>query len=100
MIASPGSSTAATSSTVFSVISPAGTITQTARGALSFAARSSQRGGALGALAGERRDRVGVDVVGDDPVPVAHQPARHVGAHPAEPDDSQLHAPDPMRTRR
>ena len=41
MIASPESSTAATSSIVFSVISPAGTITQTERGALSFAARSS-----------------------------------------------------------
>ena len=91
MIASPESSTAATSSTVFSVISPAGTITQTERGALSFAARSSQRGGALGALAGQRGDRVGVDVVGDDLVAVAHQAARHVGAHAAEADDSQFH---------
>ena len=50
-----------------------------------------QRGGALGALAGQLGDRVGVDVVGDDLVAVAHQPARHVGAHPAEADDSQLH---------
>ncbi len=40
MIASPGSSTAATSAIVFSVISPAGTITQTERGALSFEASS------------------------------------------------------------
>ena len=53
MIASPGSSTAASSSTVFSVISPAGTITQTARGASSFGAEVLERGGALGALAGE-----------------------------------------------
>jgi hypothetical protein len=41
MIASPASSTAATASTVCSVISPAGTMIQTERGALSFAAISS-----------------------------------------------------------
>ena len=31
---------------------------------------------------------------------VAHQPARHVGAHPTEPDDPQLHAPNPMLATR
>jgi hypothetical protein len=40
MIASPDSSTAATSLTVCSVISPAGTMIQTARGADSFSASS------------------------------------------------------------
>ncbi len=41
MIASPASSTAATSFTVCSVMSPAGTITQAARGFSSLAAKSS-----------------------------------------------------------
>ena len=40
MIASPDSSTSATSWTTCSVIWPAGTITQTARGASSFSASS------------------------------------------------------------
>ena len=43
-----------------------------------------QRGGALGTLPGQFGDRVGVDVVGDDAMAVAHQPPRHVGAHAAE----------------
>ncbi len=41
MTASPDSSSAATAVTVCSVISPAGTITQTARGGLSFCASSA-----------------------------------------------------------
>ena len=41
MIASPDSSTPSSPCTVSSVIFPAGTITQTERGALSFAARSA-----------------------------------------------------------
>ena len=41
MITSPGSNTSATDRIVFDVISPAGTITQAARGVSSFAANSS-----------------------------------------------------------
>ena len=85
------SSTAATASTVDSVISPAGTITQTERGALSFAARSSSEEAPSAPSPGQGRDRVGVDVVGDDLVAVPHQAARHVGAHPAEADDPEFH---------
>jgi hypothetical protein len=36
-------------------------------------------------------DRVGVHVIGDAAVAVAHQPADEVGAHPAESDHPQLH---------
>src|SRR5215218_4195992 len=50
-----------------------------------------QRGGALGSLARQLRDRIGVDVVGDDLVAVAHQAPRHVGSHSAEADDSEFH---------
>ena len=96
MIASPGSRTAATSPTVFSVISPDGTITQTARGAESIEASSCERAGSVGALAGEGRDGVGVDVVDDAAVAVSHQPPRHVRAHPTESDDPDLHVLNPM----
>jgi hypothetical protein len=55
-----------------------------------------QRGDALGALARHLRDRVGVDVVGDDAMPIRHQAARHVGPHASEADDSQLHQQLPL----
>ena len=42
-----------------------------------------QRGGTLGSLTGQLRDRVGVDVVGDDLVAVAHQAPGHVRSHSA-----------------
>ncbi len=91
MIASPASSFAASSVTVDSVISPAGTITQAARGASSLATKSSSESAPVGALGGERGDRVGVDVVDDALVAVAHQPADDVRAHPAEADHAELH---------
>ena len=77
------------------MISPAGTITQTERGRGELRGQVLERGGALGALLLELGDRVGVDVEGDDPVAVAHQAARHVGAHPAQSDHPQLHGPNP-----
>ncbi len=43
------------------------------------------------AVCGERLHRVGADVVADAVVPVADQPPNHAGAHPAEPDHSELH---------
>ena len=91
MIASPDSSRSARSLTVVSVISPAGTITQAARGALQLGDEVVERVGAGRALAGQRRDRVGVDVVDDALVAVAHQPADDVGAHPPESDHAELH---------
>ena len=71
---------------MLSVISPAGTITQTARGLLELGDEVVERVGAGRALAGQLLDRVGVDVVDDALVAVAHQPADEVGAHPAESD--------------
>ena len=60
MIASPDSSLDDSSLTVLSVISPAGTITQTARGLLELGDEVVERVGAGGALAGEgRRPRRG-----------------------------------------
>ena len=97
MIASPDSSRAARSLTVDSVISPAGTITQAARGVLELGDEVVERVGAGRALARERRDRVGVDVVDDALVAVAHQPAHDVRAHPAESDHSELHRADTKR---
>ena len=40
----------------------------------------------------QRLDGALVHVVDDAVVPVAHEPAHDVGAHPSEPDHSQLHA--------
>ena len=100
MIASPASSFAASSVTVLSVISPAGTITQAARGLLELGDEVLERVGAGRALAGERRDRVGVDVVDDALVAVAHQPADEVRAHPPEADHAELHGPDTKRDAR
>ena len=51
-----------------------------------------ERVGAGRALAGERGDGVRVDVVDDALVPVAHQPADEVRAHPPESDHAELHA--------
>ena len=53
MIASPFSSTSATSWTTCSVISPAGTIAQTDRGGVELLGQLLQRVGADRALAGE-----------------------------------------------
>ena len=88
MIVSPASSTSDSWWIVLSVISPAGTITQTARGFSSLAANSCERVSAIDALGGERINSVGADVVADTAVAVAHQAPHDVGAHPAESDHS------------
>ena len=90
MIASPSDSAAATSLTVVSVMWPAGTMTQTERGASSFEAMSSSERAADRALVGQVFDRVGVDVVDDALVPVSHQPPHEVGAHATQADHSKL----------
>ncbi len=86
MIASPDSSRSARSLTVDSVISPAGTITHAARGLIKLGDEVVKRVGAGGTLAGELRDRVGVDVEDHALVAVAHQPPDEVRAHPSESD--------------
>ena len=72
------------------MISPAGTITQTARGASSFAASSSSDEAPVAPSPRELLDGVGVDVVDDAVVAVAHQPADDVRAHPPEADHAEL----------
>ena len=99
MIASPDSSRSTSSLTVLSVISPAGTITHAARGLVELGDEVVERVGAGRALAGERRDRVGVDVEDDALVAVAHQPPDEVRAHPSESDHPKLHGPDTKRDR-
>ena len=71
MIASPGSSTSASAVIVWSVMSPAGTITQAARGFSSFDDELLERGRAGRAVGLERLDRVREDVVADAAVAVA-----------------------------
>jgi hypothetical protein len=56
----------------------------------------ADRARALGAIGIELLDRVGATVVRHDLVAVAHEPARHVGAHPAESDRSELHLRSPL----
>ena len=63
-----------------------------ARRARASATNSSSESAPVGAFAGELRDGVGVDVVDDAVVPVAHQAADDVRAHPAESDHPELAA--------
>ena len=95
MIASPASSRSASSLTVLSVISPAGTMTQTARGLSSLATKSSSESAPVAPSPASVDDGVGVDVVDDALVAVAHQPANDVRAHPPEADHAELHGADP-----
>ncbi len=78
------------------VMSPAGTITQTTRGAGSCWTMSSRVGDVADVLVG---------VVADDGVPGPAQPLAHVATHPTQADESDLHAgasavvsPVPVRT--
>ncbi len=90
MIASPFSRASATSCTELSVISPAGTITQTERGGVELLGHLLQRADAGGALVGQVLDRVGADVVDDAIVSVLHQAAHDVRSHPPQSDHSEL----------
>src|SRR3569832_1354462 len=74
MIVSPDSSILPSSSTVASEGPPAGTMTQMCR-----------------AFGRELLHRIRTAIVRDDRVAVLHEPPRHVGAHPAESDHSELH---------
>ena len=73
-----------------SVMSPAGTISHTARGFASFATKSASDAH-RSAPSSSSAVTASVDVGHDALVAVAQQPADHVGAHPAEADHSELH---------
>ena len=64
---------------------------QTARGLSSLEASSSSDRRALGAVRFECLHGIRGDVVADAVMTVAKQPPDEPGAHPAEPDHSQLH---------
>ena len=53
--------------------------------------QTCERVAAGGALGGQRLHGVGAAVVDDALMAIAHQPARHVRAHPAKSDHSELH---------
>ena len=92
MTMSPDSSVLASSSITDCVIVPAGTITQTIRGAVIFSVSSSSEYTPVGrSLTGHRLDGVRVVVVHDAFVPVVGHAAGDVRAHPAQADHSQLH---------
>ena len=91
MIVSPGSRCSSSSAICASVASPAGTMTQTARGFASAATSSAIENDGLRALAGDLLGLLRRPVVDDDLVPVADEPADHVGAHPAETDEPDAH---------
>jgi len=55
-----------------------------------------QRGRTARSLVGELTDGAEVRRVGDDLVTTAHEAARHVAPHAAQPDRADLHASDPL----
>ena len=91
---SPGASSAANSSIVSSVASPAGTMSQTMRGAGSLATASSGVKAPSRPSAMIWRTFSSRAVAGHHAVAGAVQAARHVGAHAAEPDQDQVHRLD------
>ena len=91
MIVSPSSSTSASAAIVWSVISPAGTITHAVRGLSSFETNSSERRRTGGTVVDQSLDGVRRDVIGDAVVSVLHQPPDETGAHPSKPNHSELH---------
>ena len=91
MIVSPGSRCSSSSAIWASVASPAGTMTQTARGFSSAATSSSIENDGDRALAGDLRGLLRRPVVDDDLVAVADEAADHVGPHPAEADEPDAH---------
>ena len=74
---------------------PAGTMTQTTRGALSRPQRSARSFAALGAHRDVRLHRVGAPVEHHHLVPALQQALHHVAAHPAQADHGELHERSP-----
>ena len=74
-----------------SVILPAGSITQTARGGAKLLHELVEARGAGRAVLRQRGNRLGVVIVDDRLVAVLHQAARDVAAHAPETDHADLH---------
>ena len=91
MMVSPGSIRLASFITVLSVAAPAGTITQAARGLVSFLTKSSIEVAASGAFGGKSADVRGVEVEYYALMPSPHQAAHHVAAHSSQTDHPELH---------
>ena len=85
MMVSPASNCSASAFTVFSVASPAGTITQAARGLVSLDTKSSSDFDPVAPSLAKSATVCGAEV-GDNALMAApHQAAHHVAAHPAKP---------------
>ena len=91
MIVSPASSFSASSFTVDSVGPPAGTMTQMCARLGIAETFSASEPDALRAFTCERLDASALRSYATICVAVPHEPARHVRAHPAESDHSELH---------
>ena len=74
-----------------SVASPAGSITQTARGACERRDELGKAARGRRALARQRPPRRRIAVMHDAGMPGPHQPPHNVAAHPAKTDDAELH---------
>ena len=85
---------------VLSVISPAGTMSHTARGALSLPTISLERGGGLRAVLFQQRAGGLRRIVAHDFMAAAHQTLRHIRAHPAETDHCDFHTLQPCSRER
>ena len=69
----------------------AGTISQMARGLLSFSTNSASDAAPCAPSDASSATALGVAIVDDAGVPIAKETAHHVRAHPAETDHSELH---------
>jgi hypothetical protein len=69
------------------------------RGARHFLTSSSTEAAATAAVFRERRNGLGRAIVSNDFMPRAHEPARHVRAHPAKADHSDLHPVEDISVR-
>ena len=91
MMVSPAASRPVSSAIAASVASPAGSMIQTARGAVSLAHKIGDAVGRRGALARELTPRLGVPVVDHAAVAMTHEAAGNVRPHAPEADDADLH---------
>ncbi len=69
----------------------AGSMSQAARGLSSLDAKSASEAAPVAPSLLQLLDHVGVDVVHDAAVPVAHEAPDQVGPHPSEADHAELH---------
>ena len=77
---------------VFSVTAPAGSMTQTVRGASSFLTRSARLSAPVAPSPASCRTDRGVGVIGDAAVLPALQAAHDIGAHTAQSNHAKLHS--------